>query len=109
MSFDKKDANGSLKNMKGRCEITQREKKATGMLKLKKPESEQKIIWLNICSNQVKLKMPEQPPTQSTSSDTDFSKMTVNELKSELKQRNPELIKQLEEIYKQEHQQSANS
>ena len=36
--------NGSLKNMKGRCKITQREKKATGMLKLKKPESEQKLI-----------------------------------------------------------------
>ena len=57
MSFDKKDANGSLKNMKRRCEIAQRDKKATGMLKLKKPESQQKIIWLNICSNQVKLKM----------------------------------------------------
>lgn len=44
MSSDKKDVNGSLKNMKGRYEITQREKKATGMLKLKKPESEQKLI-----------------------------------------------------------------
>ena len=60
----------------------------------------------------------EQPPTQSTCSDTDFSKMTVNELKSELKQRYAKgfsqknkagLIKQLEEIYKQEHQQLANS
>lgn len=60
----------------------------------------------------------EQPPTQSTSSDTDFSKMTVKELKNELKQRNAkgfsqknkaELIKQLEEICKQENQQSANS
>ena len=55
----------------------------------------------------------EQPPTQSTSSDTDFSKMTVKELKNELKQRNTkgfsqknkaELIKQLEEIYKQDQQ-----
>jgi len=36
MSSDKKGVNGSLKNMKGRCEITQREKKATGTLKLKK-------------------------------------------------------------------------
>ena len=99
MSFDKKDANGSLKNMKRRCEIAQRDKKATGMLKLKKPESQQ----------QPSEAQNEQPPTQSTSSDTDFSKMTVNKLKSELKQRNAELIKQLEEIYKQEHQQSANS
>ena len=30
----------------------------------------------------------EQPPTQSTSLNTDFSKMTVKELKNELKQRN---------------------
>ena len=99
MSFDKKDANGSLKNMKRRCKIAQRDKKATGMLKLKKPESQQ----------QPSEAQNEQPPTQSTSSDTDFSKMTVNKLKSELKQRNAELIKQLEEIYKQEHQQLANS
>ena len=117
MSFDKKDANGSLKNMKGRCEITQREKKATGMLKLKKTESEQKN-HLTEHLQQPSEAQNEQPPAQSTSSDTDFSKMTVNELKSELKQRNAKgfsqinkagLIKQLEEIYKHEHQQSANS
>lgn len=64
------------------------------------------------------LQQPSEAPTQSTSSDTDFSKMTVKELKNELKQRNAkgfsqknkaELIKQLEEICKQENQQSANS
>jgi len=60
----------------------------------------------------------EQPPTQSTSSDTDFSKMTGKELKNELKHRSAngfsqknkaELIKQLEEICKPENQQSVNS
>ena len=60
----------------------------------------------------------EHPPTQSTSLNTDFSKMTVKELKNELKQRNAkgfsqknkaELIKQLKEICQQENQQAVNT
>lgn len=53
----------------------------------------------------------EPSPTESTSSDTNFSQMTVKELKEELKKKNAkgfsnenkaELIKQMEEICQRE-------
>ena len=101
--------------MKGKCESTQREKRATGALKLKKPEIKAKN-HLTEHLRQSSEVQNEQPPTQSTSLNTDFSKMTVKELKNELKQRNAkgfsqnnkaELIKQLK-ICQQENQQSAS-